>query len=200
MVAGALALAGLPVIRHDSPALWEGLTAGAGLATICLSVVAGALTLALVWRGRFDLARISAAAAVAAVIAGWAVAQEPFILPGLTISQAAAGRSTLLAVVISVPIGAVVLVPSLALLFRLFLRGLLSPTGEPASPGPRGAYVTGLRPARVLGPLAGGSLLAGLVLMAVLNSGWAHVIGVLCLFAGAVSLFLLATAAGEETR
>jgi cytochrome d ubiquinol oxidase subunit II len=198
-IAGALALAGLLVIRHDARPLWNGLIAGAGLATICVSVAAGALTLALVWRGRFGFARVSAAAAVAAVIAGWAVAQEPYILRGLTISQAAAGRSTLLAVVISVPIGAIVLVPSLALLFRLFLQGRLSPAAAPESAEPRGTAVTEIRPARALAPLACVSLVAGLALMVPFNSGWAHVIGVLCLFVGAVSVFVLATAASDES-
>ncbi len=197
-VAGALALAGLPVIRHDAHALWEGLISGAGLATICLSVVAGSLTLALVWRGRLELARVSAAAAVAAIVAGWAVAQEPYILPGLTISQAAAGRSTLLAIVISMPIGAVVLVPSLALLFSLFLRGLLYPAAEPAPEGQHNRLVTRLGPAQALAPLAGVSLVAGAILMVLLDSGWAHVIGVLCLFTGAVSAFVLATTTPDE--
>jgi hypothetical protein len=66
----------------------------------------------LVWRSRFGLARASAALAVAAIVAGWAVAQRPRFLPGLTVSQAAAGRSTLIVVVITVAIGAVVLVPA----------------------------------------------------------------------------------------
>ena len=35
------------------------------------------MTLALEWRKRFEIARYSAAAAVAAIVAGWAFAQEP---------------------------------------------------------------------------------------------------------------------------
>jgi cytochrome bd ubiquinol oxidase subunit II len=124
-IAGALACAGLLVVRQDAPLLWNGLTQGGGLVAVCVSAAAGLLTLGLVWRGTFGLARASAALAVAAIMAGWAIAQRPRFLPGLTIDQAAAGPSTLIAVIVAVAIGAVVLVPSLLLLFGLFLRGRL---------------------------------------------------------------------------
>ena len=54
------------------------------------SILAGVAALALVWAGHYEPARYSAAAAVAAIIAGWALAQRPTFLPGLTIQQAAA--------------------------------------------------------------------------------------------------------------
>ena len=124
-VAGALALAGLLVIHADDTSLWHGLTTGAGLAMVILCALAGIVTLVLVWRGRFGPARATAALAVAAVIAGWAAAQEPRLLPGLTVGQAAAGRSTLIATIVGVAVGAVVLVPSLIVLYTLVLRGRL---------------------------------------------------------------------------
>ena len=92
---------------------------------VILCALAGIVTLVLVWRGRFGPARASAALAVAAVIAGWAAAQEPRLLPGLTVGQAAAGRSTLIATIVGVAVGAVVLVPSLIVLYTLVLRGRL---------------------------------------------------------------------------
>ena len=46
-------------------------------------------TLALVWRRRYEPARYGAAVAVAAIIAGWALAQSPVFLEGLTVK---AGR------------------------------------------------------------------------------------------------------------
>src|SRR5205807_2622476 len=76
-VAGALAVVGLVVVHGDAPALYHGLVTGAGLVALILSVLAGLVTGGLVWTGRFGLARISSALAVAAVIAGWALAQEP---------------------------------------------------------------------------------------------------------------------------
>ena len=92
---------------------------------VCVSAAAGVVTLAFVWANRFGPARASAALAVAAIVAGWAVAQHPRFLTGLTVDQAAAGRSTLTALVIGVALGSIVLVPSLILLFSLFLRGRL---------------------------------------------------------------------------
>jgi cytochrome d ubiquinol oxidase subunit II len=121
VVSGAAALAGLLVMRDSG----LDLTSGLALVMVTASAVAGLATMALCWLSRFQLARLSAALAVAAVIAGWASAQAPRMLPGMTVTQAAAGRTTLTALVIAVACGAVVLIPSLALLYTLFLRGRL---------------------------------------------------------------------------
>ncbi len=149
VVAGLLALAGLLVIRAEAPALWHGLSSGLGLALVIVSALAGVVTMVLVWLGWFGSARASAALAVAAVIAGWAAAQEPRVLPGLTVTQAAAGRATLIATIVAVAAGAVVLVPSLALLYSLVLRGrldtveagpgVLETSGSRETPGSREA-------------------------------------------------------------
>ena len=101
------------------------LTHGVALALVCVSAVAGLATLLLCWGYRFELARVTAALAVAAVVVGWAAGQAPRFLPGMTVVQAAASESTLLALVIAVACGSVVLIPSLALLFSLYLRGRL---------------------------------------------------------------------------
>ena len=58
-----------------------------------------------------------------AIVAGWGIAQGPQILPGLTVDQAAADDATLVALLVSLAIGAVILIPSLVLLFGLGLRG-----------------------------------------------------------------------------
>jgi cytochrome bd ubiquinol oxidase subunit II len=127
-LAGGLALAGLLVLHADAHPLYRRLVAGDGLPALVVSILAGLATLALVARRRFALARYGAALAVAAIIAGWALAQQPLLLPGLTIRQAAAGHATLLALVVAILAGAAVLLPSLALLFRLVLRGQLDPS------------------------------------------------------------------------
>jgi cytochrome d ubiquinol oxidase subunit II len=137
-VAGAIALGGLGVIREDASGLFEGLTEGAGLAALVASVAAGISTLALVARSRFEPARYTAAVAVAAIVAGWGAAQSPTFLPGLTVEQAAAERSTLAALLVGLGIGTLILVPSLFVLFRLVLAGRFDP----------GARVSGRRPGR----------------------------------------------------
>lgn len=140
VVAGAVAIAGIFVLRDDAPALYDGLT-GDGLPLVVLSILGGVATLVLVWRRIGEAARLTAGLAVAAVIWGWVVAQAPDLLPGvMTIDQAAAPRAVLVAVLVSFLLGALVLVPSLAYLFRLVLRGRLDkdlpPIGKPPAGGP----------------------------------------------------------------
>jgi cytochrome d ubiquinol oxidase subunit II len=192
VVAGALALTGLVVVRADAPALYEGLTRDGGAVMVGVSAAAGLATLALVWRHRFGPSRISAAVAVVAIIAGWALAQRPRLLPGLTVEQAAAGRSTLLAVIVAVAVGAVVLVPSLILLFRLFLRGRLDPAAMPGTAA-RPAAGRQARPRPATAVVAGVALLVGAVLTFVSGSGWPLALGVSCLIVGAIATFGLAS-------
>jgi len=132
LVTGAVALGAIVVVRDDARPLFDGLTSGGGLACVLVSALAGAGTLALVWLRRWNLARFSAALAVAAVTVGWALAQDPYLLPGeLTLDQAAASDATLAALAVSVGIGFVILVPSLVYLYRLVLKGTLDQEFEP---------------------------------------------------------------------
>jgi cytochrome d ubiquinol oxidase subunit II len=132
VLAGAVAIGGLAVLRSDARPLYDGLTSGGGLVCVIASGVFGVATLALVWARRYELARAASAAAVGCVTVGWAVAQSPYLLPGeLTLDDAAAGDATLAAVLISVAVGLLVLVPSLFLLYRLTLRGVLYQGFEP---------------------------------------------------------------------
>ncbi|HEY7454377.1 MAG TPA: cytochrome d ubiquinol oxidase subunit II [Thermoleophilaceae bacterium] len=132
VASGALAIAGLAIVSSEAPDLYDGLTTGAGLACVIGSAVAGLVTLALEWRRRFELARYTAAAAVAAIVAGWAFAQEPYLLPpDLTVRAAAASDSTLTALVIAAAVGLALLLPALAWLFRLALSGKLAYEDEP---------------------------------------------------------------------
>jgi cytochrome d ubiquinol oxidase subunit II len=207
VLAGALALAGLFVVRASAPRyLWNGLTSGLGLALVCVCALAGVVTMVLVWVGRFGLARASAALAVAAVIAGWAAAQSPRLLPGLTVAAAAAGRATLIATIIGVAVGALVLVPSLLLLYTLVLRGRLDVAGtaDDAGAGPSGAVPSGAVPsgaglagarlprARVAGVFAAGALVAGVGLLVFGGPAWVHGLGALSALACAVIVFGLA--------
>jgi cytochrome d ubiquinol oxidase subunit II len=132
VVTGAVALAGLLVLRSDARDLYDGLTSGGGLVMVLVSGAAGLATLALVHRERYGLARVTAAAAVAAIVVGWVLAQSPYVLPPeLTLEEAAASDATLSAVVIGVAAGMVILIPSLWWLYRLVLQGRLDQEYEP---------------------------------------------------------------------
>ena len=131
-VAGVLAVGGLAVAEADAPDLFDGLTSGAGLAAVIVSVLAGLVTLGLVWRRSFNAARYTSGVAVGAILAGWALAQRPDFLPGeLSFQDAAAGDATLTATLIALAVALAVIIPSLALLYRLTLRGSLE---EPYHP------------------------------------------------------------------
>jgi cytochrome d ubiquinol oxidase subunit II len=117
---GAVALAGIVVLRADAPRLFDGLT-GRALPLIATSAAFGLASLVLLWSRHFTAVRVTAALAVTAVIWGWGVGQYPDMLQGqLTIDQAAASRAVLQAVLASLAVGAVLLTPSLVWLFVLF--------------------------------------------------------------------------------
>jgi cytochrome bd ubiquinol oxidase subunit II len=182
VVAGAIAVAGLGVIAGDAERIFHHLTSGAGLPALIVSFVAGAATLTLVWRRHYESARYSAAVAVAAIIAGWALAQSPIFLPGLTIKAAAAPRSTLIAVIVAVLAGAVILFPSLALLFRLTLSGRLAYSSESLEPRLHPRLVHASR-GGFLARAALACLIAGIGFLTVAETAWAHTVGVVFLLA-----------------
>ena len=177
LVAGALAVVGLVVLRADARELFDDLTSGAALAAVLVSGAAGLATIALVRNGRHEPARISAALAVAAIVAGWGAAQSPDLLPGLTIEEGAAGDSTIEALLISIAVGLVILVPSLILLYGLVLRGRFDPSAAAVEEHHEPALS---REAGPLVPAAGALFVVG-VPLTFLGDGVLLAIGVLAL-------------------
>jgi cytochrome d ubiquinol oxidase subunit II len=128
---GAVALGGIAVLRADAPQLFDGLLSR-GLPVIAVSAAAGIGSILLLVRRQPGPARVAAALAVTAVIWGWALAQYPYLLqPTLTVQDAAAGPATLHAMLISLVVGAALLIPSLAFLFTLFQRAQPEPSHRP---------------------------------------------------------------------
>jgi cytochrome bd ubiquinol oxidase subunit II len=199
VVTGAIALAGLGVVAYDAERLSDHLFTWPALAAIAASAAAGLATLQLVRRWRFEAARYAASAAVAAVVAGWALAQWPELLPGLTVEEAAAGRPVLVATIVGVAVGAVILVPSLALLFGLVLRGRFDQAAAGAAPGAKLAHSP-----RRLSLMAAAAALAGAVgvlLTLVFDGGPFLALGILGLLAFvALASVALGTAAAEDDR
>jgi cytochrome d ubiquinol oxidase subunit II len=126
LIAGGLclltAILTLFAARRDAPLMEEGLLGSARAVPIHLLTGAWAVTaLAALWTRRWRLARIAAAAQVTCIVWGWAVAQYPYILPPeMTIVAAAAPMTTLELTLAILALGAVVLLPSLAYLFKVF--------------------------------------------------------------------------------
>jgi cytochrome bd ubiquinol oxidase subunit II len=200
LAAGAIAVGGLAVLHSDAHPLYHQLLAGTGLPALIVSVLAGLATLRLVWAERFESARYTAALAVAAIIAGWALAQQPSLLPGLTIKQAAAPHDTLVAVIVAVVAGGAILFPSLGLLFKLTLSGRLDHEDRPAPrvSQARGALPQTARPG-LLVRLAAACLLSGVGFLTFAEAGWAHLIGVVSLL-GFITSGLLAATAAEMSK
>jgi cytochrome d ubiquinol oxidase subunit II len=199
LAGGAIALGGLVVLRSDVHPLYHQLLSGSALPALIFSVLAGLATLGLVWVGKYEPARYTAALAVAAIIAGWALAQSPSLLPGLTIRQAAAPHEALVAVTVAVLAGGAILFPSLGLLFKLTLSGRLDRyegaepsnqvTGRAEAPAPMAMPKLALR-------LAAACLISGVGFLTFAEAGWAHMIGVVSLLGFIVAGFLAAAPAG----
>lgn len=131
VVVGALALACLLLARGGAPRVYQGLTARGwsgvfhGITALC---AVGAIV-ALVMR-RYLIARALAVFQVACVVAGWGLAQCPFLIdPDLTVANAAAPPRVLRAVLSALVAGALVLFPALGYLYVLFKRNR-----DPGSP------------------------------------------------------------------
>jgi cytochrome bd ubiquinol oxidase subunit II len=85
------------------------------------AVIATIVSAQALWSRNYRRARIAAAAQVAFILLGWGVAQFPYLVrPDITIFSAASPSPVITSLVVAVLIGAVVLVPSLALLMYVF--------------------------------------------------------------------------------
>jgi cytochrome bd ubiquinol oxidase subunit II len=134
---GAVALIGVFVLHDYARYVFDGLTSRA-LPLVILSAVCGIGSLVLLVRDAHRGARILAMGAVATVVFGWGVAQWPYILPtSMTVSQAAAPSGTLTAVVVVFVIAALVILPSLGLLYALDQKSLLDSGAAVTTPGPK---------------------------------------------------------------
>ncbi|MDO8541513.1 MAG: cytochrome d ubiquinol oxidase subunit II [Opitutaceae bacterium] len=110
--------------RQGAPLLFQGLTNWwapwlLGATSLCAVGAFGAL-----WWRRFAVARVAAVGQVTLILAGWSLAQYPnLITPDVTVASAAAPDATLRLLVVALAAGAVILLPSLFFLFRLFKGG-----------------------------------------------------------------------------
>jgi len=125
LAAGAFAAAGLVALHGEARYVFDRLTSQ-GLPLAILSLLCGAALLAVLLRGGRRPLRPLAAGAVVAVIWGWGIAQFPYLLPtSLRIDQAAAPDPTMTIVFIVFAAAAVLVLPSLGLLYTLAQRDLL---------------------------------------------------------------------------
>ena len=123
--AGIAAAAGLVELHSEARYIFDRLV-DQGLPLVALSVLCGLGLLVVLLRGGRRPLRPLAAGAVIAVIWGWGVAQFPYLLPtSLKIGAAAAPEATLNVVFVVFGVAAVLVLPSLGLLYTLTQRDLL---------------------------------------------------------------------------
>jgi cytochrome d ubiquinol oxidase subunit II len=73
------------------------------------------------WSRSYLRARVAAAAQVALIVIGWGIAQYPYVVrPELTIFNCSSPINILSDLEVAVALGAVILIPSLFLLFLIF--------------------------------------------------------------------------------
>jgi cytochrome d ubiquinol oxidase subunit II len=137
VLTGAGVVAGLFVLHHDAHRLFTRLV-HLGWPLMVVSGIAGLVALLVTavpaWQASPMVVRPMGVIAVGAVIAGWGVAQYPYLLgTHLTLYAAAAPIQTLDALAVVAVIAAVTVVPSLAWLFLLTHRGSLADVESDAS-------------------------------------------------------------------
>jgi cytochrome d ubiquinol oxidase subunit II len=118
----------LVVLRFDARYIFDGLwrdwSLGFTIATPALAVV----TAILVLRDVPVVPRLSAIATVGSIVYAWGLAKHPYMLPtSVTVEQAAAAPDTLRWLLIVIGVALVLVLPPLAVLYRLDLRGALEP-------------------------------------------------------------------------
>ncbi len=125
VASGLVVLVMLPFFYHDAPVVAHRFT-DRSLPLAAFSALCGFGSLAVLWKQRFLLARVTAAAAVVGVLGGWAVAQYPDLLVGrYTAAQAAAAPSSLDTMVVAMIVGMAVVVPSFLYLLKVFTAPVL---------------------------------------------------------------------------
>jgi cytochrome d ubiquinol oxidase subunit II len=121
----AVFLAALVVLvfaREGAPRVWQGLLHSPfALALHAGTALSAVVAFALLWTRRFKWARVAAATQAGLIVLGWAASQHPYlVVPDVTLSSAASGPTAQRMLLVALGVGALTVLPSLALLFRVF--------------------------------------------------------------------------------
>ena len=119
-------IAGLVVLRYDARYVFDGLLRGSGLAFVILALASAMVTVVLVARDTSRGVRVAAVATVGSTVFAWGLAQRPYVLPTtLTVQEAAGNPHTLWWLVFVTVVAVLLVVPALAILYRLDTTGRL---------------------------------------------------------------------------
>jgi cytochrome d ubiquinol oxidase subunit II len=118
----AFAALSLVLARSAAPRVAFGIAGSPWSVLLHLCTASAAATsIVALWRRKYSVARVASAAQVTFILWGWALSEYPYLLPeSLTIRDAAAPSITLRLLLVGLAAGAVVLVPSLRYMLRIF--------------------------------------------------------------------------------
>lgn len=129
---GCLTAVMVPLALHHAPLFAARLIGSGPMLCVVLAVLFGVATQLLLLVKHYRFAQLFAAATVVLTLSGFAAALVPDLIIGeLSLADAAAPRSTLVAFLTVLPAGAAILIPSLVFLYWTF-RGEPSPQLPPA--------------------------------------------------------------------
>ncbi|MBY8844883.1 cytochrome d ubiquinol oxidase subunit II [Streptomyces sp. SP2-10] len=121
-----LAVVTLFVTHGDAPHVWHGLTHGTGLFFVIVAVLATLATAWLLTRPSGAWSRVTAVGVVASAVIAWGMAQRPYLVPtSLTVAQGAGAHTTLRWLALVTLVAVVLVIPAVALLYRLDTHGEL---------------------------------------------------------------------------
>lgn len=107
--------------RQGAPEMFHGLTRWWAPMLFVATSLSALGALGALWRRHFAAARVAAGGQVTLILVGWSLAQYPNIVtPDVTVANACAPEATLRLLILALAAGALVLLPSLTFLFRLF--------------------------------------------------------------------------------
>jgi cytochrome d ubiquinol oxidase subunit II len=119
---GVLAVVTLAVARWDAPGFWELWQRAAPEAMLSVALVAGLAALFVLWRRWYALAPLVGGGTVALLVATWGVIQYPyFVVPSDRIFDVASNHAMIKSALVGLLCGAVILIPSLLLLYLSFV-------------------------------------------------------------------------------
>ena len=122
VVGGVLAVVTLASARWDAPEFWDLWQRSGPEAMSAVALLAGLAALFVLWRRWYPLAPLIGGGAMILLVVTWGVIQYPYlIVPSERIFDAAADHAMIKASLIGLLAGAVILVPSLLLLYLNFV-------------------------------------------------------------------------------
>ena len=107
--------------KKGAPEMFDGLTRWWAPVLLGTTACLAAGALVTLWRRRYRWARVAAIGEVTLILGGWSLAQYPHLItPDVTLQNSAAPEATLRFLIIALCLGAILLLPALFFLFRIF--------------------------------------------------------------------------------